>query len=191
MVQEVYVYLVHRDIKCTPIRCTDLVCKVGMGSGERKNKYRTPYGDENLLVHTWPCQSRENALEIEGHVLDLLELRGWLRYHKSGKRAEVVSFPFSASSQVKMISEYTKNIKWIHSLISSVHSSQNLSERIEKCSLLLRRYTRSTNSITMHVNEVPKLNITNTSCTSRSISYLFNSKCKIKRKGDSVLILIY
>lgn len=122
-----YVYLVRRKLEGLTIHCTDLVGKVGKGSGDRKNAYRTPYGSDNLIIDIWTCDDERDALVLESTIHDILDLLGWLRYHApSGKnkhrnRAEVVSFPFKGKDQESMIKEYTRNMQWIHDLIQHHH----------------------------------------------------------------------
>lgn len=113
-------YLVYR-IPFLPLRCTDLVGKVGKGKGKRKDVYRTPYGSDNLHTQVWDCKSEKEALELEGMILNLLDLLGWLRYHASQKRSEVISFPFKGKTQQQIVSEYTFRMKWILSLVSLYH----------------------------------------------------------------------
>lgn len=121
-----YVYLVHRQITGSVLRCTDLIGKIGKGTGKRIDAYRTPYGSDNLIIDTWNCETEQAALTLEGAILDILEMRGWLRYHapknnRKGKRAEVISFPFKGNDQSSLITEYKENMRWIYTLISHHH----------------------------------------------------------------------
>lgn len=116
-----YIYLVYRVSLTTPIHCSDLIGKVGKGTGKRTNAYRTPYCTHNLNIDIWPCISEDEALEIEGIILNLIDMRGWLRCHTSGRRSEVLSFPLNGKTQDAMITEYTQNMKWLYKLIAHIH----------------------------------------------------------------------
>lgn len=120
-----YVYLIHRNTISIPICCSDFIGKVGKGSNDRKNAYRTPYGTKNLQIDTWNCDTERQALDLEGIILNLLDARGWLSYHSSGKRSEVISFPLKGNNQSSMIKEYLLTMKYIHTLICKYHSMRS------------------------------------------------------------------
>lgn len=121
-----YVYFVYRKITSPPLHCSDLIGKVGKGTGKRIDVYRTPYGTDDLIIDIWECNTDKDALQLEGIILDILDMRGWLRYHaeKNGqrKRSEVISFSFKGKNVKEMIKEYTYNMCWIKELIRCYHS---------------------------------------------------------------------
>ncbi len=121
----IYVYLVRR-LMSNDLRCSDLIGKVGKGTGHRIDDYNTPYGTQNLEKLKWGCPSDIVALQLEKVILDILEMRDWLLPHKaSGKRAEVVAFKFKAKSSHGMMEEYRNNMQWIETLIQYYHARIN------------------------------------------------------------------
>lgn len=176
-----YVYLVRRILPVGPLRCSDLICKVGMGTGDRMSAYRTPYGSDGLKVDTWTCLSREEALTLERLILDLLEMRGWLRYHASGRRSEVVSFVLGKDP----MNEYRQQTEYLYRLITFYANEDNRN-----------RLLPFINKIYPHMrsSQIPlsKLNLftgISGTCTSQAISHLFQAKCKCKRSHDIVDIV--
>lgn len=187
-----YVYFVRRLIEGDRICCTDLVGKVGKGSGNRKDAYRTPYGSDNLLVDTWPCNDEQDALNLESTVHDVLDLLGWLRYHApTGKsnhrnRAEVVSFPFKGQDQASMIKEYNRNMQWIHALINYYHSIReqtvfNSPSGIKH--VLSTVKGKMKNSIILR-DYLPLFDLLSGSTTSKKMEQVFHSKIDIARCND-------
>ena len=191
-----YVYFVHREILTSPIRCTDLIGKIGKGTKRRIDVYRTPYGSDNLIIDVWNCASEEDALTLEGFILDILEMRGWLRYHSSKnqrrKRAEVISFPFSSRDQDGMIKEYISNMRWIHDLINYYHilstGTNNLQwkKTLHLNSLLKGKIT----NCSMHKKDLSLFDTYTESSTLKNIERFFTSKIKLVYK-DSMITLVF
>lgn len=116
-----FVYFVYRNISGNELHCTDLIGKVGKGSGDRTSAYRTPFGTDDLQIDIWNCESEKQALQLEDIILDLLYLLGWLRIHSSGKRSEVLNFPLHGKNPQKIIANYKSRISYVKSLIENYH----------------------------------------------------------------------
>jgi len=126
-----FVYFVYRNISGKELHCTDLIGKIGKGSGDRTSVYRTPFGTDDLKIDIWNCESEKQALQLENIILDLLYILGWLRIHSSGKRSEVLNFPLYGKNTQKIIANYKSRISYIKSLIENYHQYiLNNSEKI-------------------------------------------------------------
>lgn len=190
-----YVYLVHREIVGSTIRCTDLIGKVGKGTKDRISAYRTPYGSDNLIIDKWDSSSEEEALTLEGLILDILDMRGWLRYHsskrKKGKRAEVISFPFNSRDQDGMIKEYISNMKWVHDLINHYHIlSTGVNTSQWKKTLYLNSLLKGKiSNCTISTKDISLFDTYIESSTLKNIERFFVSKIKLVYKDDMVTLV--
>jgi len=194
----VYVYLVYRVSISLPLHCTDLVGKVGKGTGKRIDVYRTPYGSDNLHIDVWECNSNRDALELESVILDILEMRGWLRYHapknnRKGKRAEVISFPLHGKTQAKMCNEYSDNMNWIRTLInhySAQQNAKNVSPAWNRTREVITNVKGKIADSLMQRENLSLFSLLGQSSPSKNLSLFFNGSISLSYDNDTVLIMI-
>lgn len=197
-VSNAYVYLVHRVSASLPIHCTDLIGKVGKGTGKRMDAYRTPYGSDNLTIDIWECSTEQDALDLEAIILDILDMRGWLRYHapknnKKANRAEVVSFAFNGKTQSKMILEYTNNMNWIDSLISYYHgqqNSKNISPAWNSTRDIVKTLKGKMANSTINRENLSLFSPLNQSSPLKNLELFFNGSVSLKYNHDTVTVSI-
>lgn len=187
---DIYVYLVRRVMPENEqvLRCTDLVGKVGRGKGDRKNAYRTPYGSSNLQIDVWQCKDKDQSVIFEKFIHDLLDMRGWLAYHSTGNRAEVMSFSFIGNTQINIIKEYMKNMAWIYNLMNYYHMNIDRQEYTNALSLVSHMKSRFSKN-TINIDDVASIYGLGQTSTSNTLSTLYRMKMKIKRLGTNCIIV--
>lgn len=197
-VSNAYVYFVYRTNLTLPICCSDLIGKVGKGTGKRMDAYRTPYGSDNLAVDVWNCDTEQDALALEGLILDILDMRGWIRYHasknnKKRNRAEVVSFPFLGKNQTMMIREYKDNMIWIHNLITHYHTEQNhrnVSSSWNKSLQLTSQLKGKVINSMVQENDITIFDTLGYTSNVKNIERYFQGSVSLKNKNNQITISI-
>lgn len=131
-----YLYLLYRNIDMNDPRMDDFILKFGKTKGDSKNysrikSYNTVLSSDGLKAFTWSYIGDVDSAEKD--ILKILNDKGYLRKHSSGKNSEVISIKITLSMTFDdAIILYNKTISDVRNIIDRYLSKIDLQTPINQ-----------------------------------------------------------